>query len=110
MELIPCVQQRRHPFVNLSDLTWNHEDSRHGEEREGLTGVSFEKCDNDRGENLTVRAKSSRHRFAYIVARYYVLPFRNPSIPRFVTETTSGSRRTTINSMPRDETHYIHVA
>lgn len=55
----------------------------------------MEKCDNDRGENLTVykprrgveRESARLHR----ANRYYVLSFRNPGIPRFVTETTSGS-------------------
>lgn len=58
-------------------------------------GYHLEKCDNDRGENLTVykprrgveRESARLHR----ANRYYVLLFRNPGIPRFVTETTSGS-------------------
>lgn len=80
--------------ITISIYKWNYDRgalSGYGE-YEGLTGVSFEKCDNDRGENLTVRAESSRHRIAYIAARYYDLSFRNPSISRFVTEPTSGSR------------------
>lgn len=80
--------------ITISIYKWNYDRgglSGYGE-HEGLTGVSFEKCDNDRGENLTVRAESSRHRIAYIAARYYDLSFRNPSISRFVTEPTSGSR------------------
>lgn len=92
--------------ITISIYRWNYDRgalSGYGE-HEGLTGVSFEKCDNDRGENLTVRAESSRHRIAYIAARYYDLSFRNPSISRFVTEPTSGSRRTTISGVPCDHT------
>lgn len=92
--------------ITISIYKWNYDRgalSGYGE-HEGLTGVSFEKCDNDRGENLTVRAESSRHRIAYIAARYYDLSFRNPSISRFVTEPTSGSRRTTISGVPCDHT------
>ena len=66
-------------------------------------GYRLEKCDNDRGENLTVykprrgverereRERERESPRLHRANRYYVLSFRNPGIPRFVTETTSGS-------------------
>lgn len=67
--------------------------------RLGLTGVSSEKCDNDRGENLTVRelsASARLHSHADITSSRFVIP-----VPGFVTR-TSGSRPSTISGLTRD--------